>query len=62
MKKAMQVLPKITLKQLSVFVSIYQTGSTSRASEELHLSQSAVSSALTELEARLQMERLHLVD
>ena len=55
MKKAMQGLPKITLKQLSVFVSIYQTGSTSRASEVLHLSQSAVSSALTELEARLQM-------
>jgi len=55
MKKVMQLLPRITLKQLSVFVSIYQTGSTSRASEELHLSQSAVSSALTELEARLQM-------
>lgn len=55
MKKAMQTLPKITLKQLAVFVSIYQTGSTSRASEELYLSQSAVSSALTELEARLQM-------
>ena len=55
MKKTIQMLPKITLKQLSVFVSIYQTGSTSRASEELHLSQSAVSSALTELEARLQM-------
>ena len=55
MKKAMQTLPKITLRQLAVFVSIYQTGSTSRASEELHLSQSAVSSALTELESRLQM-------
>lgn len=55
MKRAMQTLPKITLKQLSVFVSIYQTGSTSRASDELHLSQSAVSSALTELESRLQM-------
>ena len=55
MRKATQVLPKITLKQLSVFVSIYQTGSTSRASEELHLSQSAVSSALSELESRLQM-------
>ena len=55
MKKAIQTLPKITLKQLSVFVTIYQTGSTSRASEVLHLSQSAVSSALTELEARLQM-------
>ena len=55
MKKAMQTLPRITLKQLSVFVTIYQTGSTSRASEALHLSQSAVSSALTELESRLQM-------
>lgn len=55
MKKAMQTLPKITLKQLAVFVSIYQTGSTSRASDALHLSQSAVSSALSELEARLQM-------
>lgn len=55
MKKGMQTLPKITLKQLAVFVSVYQTGSTSRASEALHLSQSAVSSALTELEARLQM-------
>lgn len=49
------LLPKITLKQLSVFISIYQTGSTSAASEQLHLSQSAVSSALTELEDRLRM-------
>ncbi len=55
MKKSVQTVPKITLKQLAVFVSIYQTGSTSRASEDLHLSQSAVSSALTELESRLQM-------
>lgn len=55
MKNQAQSLPKITLKQLAVFVSIYQTGSTSRASEALHLSQSAVSSALSELEARLQM-------
>lgn len=49
------LLPKITLKQLSVFISIYQTGSTSAASEQLHLSQSAVSSALTELEDRLKI-------
>ncbi|WP_019673059.1 LysR family transcriptional regulator [Psychrobacter lutiphocae] len=49
------LLPKITLKQLSVFISVYQTGSTSAASEQLHLSQSAVSSALTELEDRLKM-------
>lgn len=48
-------LPKITLKQLAVFISIYQNESTSRASEELHLSQSAVSSALTELEDRLNI-------
>ncbi|GAA0316852.1 LysR substrate-binding domain-containing protein [Psychrobacter aestuarii] len=48
-------LPKLTLKQLAIFVSIYQTGSTSAASESLHLSQSAVSSALGTLEARLQM-------
>lgn len=55
MKKPQQVLPKITLKQLAVFVSIYQTGSTSAASAALHLSQSAISSALTALESRLQM-------
>ena len=55
MKNSVQTVPKMTLKQLAVFVSIYQTGSTSRASEEMHLSQSAVSSALTELESRLQM-------
>lgn len=50
-----QPIPKITLKQLAVFVSIYQLGSTSRASVALNLSQSAVSSALMTLEERLQM-------
>lgn len=55
MNNERQTLPKITLKQLAVFVSIYRTGSTSRASEEMHLSQSAVSSALSALESRLQM-------
>lgn len=55
MQTTAQTLPKLTLKQLAVFVSIYQTGSTSRASEELHLSQSAVSSALAALESRLQL-------
>lgn len=51
----LQPVPKITLKQLAVFVSIYQLGSTSRASIALNLSQSAVSSALMTLEERLQM-------
>ena len=49
------MLAKITLKQLAVFISIYQTGSTSAASEQLNLSQSAVSSALSQLEERLKM-------
>lgn len=49
------MLAKITLKQLAVFVSIYETGSTSGASKQLNLSQSAVSSALSQLESRLQM-------
>lgn len=49
------MLAKITLKQLAVFVSIYETGSTSAASEQLNLSQSAVSSALSQLEERLKM-------
>ncbi|WP_131667879.1 LysR substrate-binding domain-containing protein [Psychrobacter pygoscelis] len=48
-------LPKMTLKQLAIFVSVFETGSTSGASEVLHLSQSAVSSALTQLESRLNM-------
>lgn len=48
-------LPKITLKQLAIFVSVFETGSTSQASEALHLSQSAVSSALTQLESRLNL-------
>ena len=55
MQAIAQTLPKITLRQLAIFVSIYKTGSTSSASLQLHLSQSAVSHALSELEARLQM-------
>lgn len=49
------MLAKITLKQLAVFVSVYEMGSTSAASEQLNLSQSAVSSALSQLEERLKM-------
>ncbi|MCU1481001.1 MAG: putative transcriptional regulator [Subtercola sp.] len=42
-----------TLKQLQYFVSIAEHGSLSRAAEQLHRSQSAVSSALAELETGL---------
>ncbi|MGQ9444481.1 LysR family transcriptional regulator [[Pasteurella] aerogenes] len=44
---------KITLKQLRIFCSIYRLGSTTLASEELALSQSAVSNALNTLEQSL---------
>lgn len=42
-----------TLKQLQYFIAIAEQGSLSRAAEQLHLSQSAVSSALAELESGL---------
>ena len=44
---------KITLKQLSVFLAVYRSGSTVAAAEQISLSQSAVSMALSELEKHL---------
>lgn len=41
---------KFTLRQLEIFVAISRTGSVSRAAEEVFLSQSAASTALSELE------------
>ena len=49
------MLPKISLKQMAVFASVYETGSTVDASDVLNLSQSAVSSALTAFEERLNL-------
>lgn len=43
----------LTLRQLSVFVAVAQTGSTTGAAQYLSMSQSAVSSALSELESAL---------
>ncbi|CAK7046658.1 MAG: HTH-type transcriptional regulator CysL [Desulfovibrio sp.] len=43
----------LTLRQLSVFVAVAQTGSTTAAAQHLAMSQSAVSSALSELEHAL---------
>ena len=47
----------LTLRQLSVFVAVAQAGSTTSAAQHLSMSQSAVSSALSELEYALS-ERL----
>lgn len=47
----------LTLRQLSVFLAVAQTGSTTGAAQYLRMSQSAVSSSLSELENTLS-ERL----
>jgi Transcriptional regulator len=47
---------RITLRQLEVFLAIARTESTTRASKELALSQSAVSAALHELELQLNAQ------
>lgn len=41
----------MTLRHLKIFVEVYRTGSITRASERLHMSQTAVSNAIKELEA-----------
>lgn len=44
---------RITLKQLEVFLAIYHSGTTVAAAEQVFLSQSAISMALSELEKQL---------
>ncbi|MDE1997316.1 MAG: LysR family transcriptional regulator [Burkholderiales bacterium] len=46
---------RLTLRQLQIFVAVAQSGSTSAAAEVVALSQSATSSALTELERQLSI-------
>src|SRR5262245_56161913 len=42
--------PRFTMRQLEIFVALAQTGNLTRAAEKLHLSPSAASAAITELE------------
>lgn len=46
----------ITLRQLEVFAEVIKCGSTTQASQRLSLSQSAVSAALSDLEAQLDVQ------
>ncbi|MBI1373390.1 MAG: LysR family transcriptional regulator [Phycisphaera sp.] len=62
-----EVVMDYTLRQLETFIAIACYGGTSRAARELHMSQPAVSKALTALESQLscrlferQGKRLHL--
>ena len=47
---------KYSLRQLEIFVAISRTGSVSRAAEALSLSQSAMSTALSELERQFNLQ------
>ncbi|AUX94069.1 DNA-binding transcriptional regulator YeiE [Mixta gaviniae] len=46
----------ITLRQIEVFTEVLKSGSTTQASQQLALSQSAVSAALADLEAQLGVQ------
>lgn len=50
------MLSNFTLRQLAYFVAAAEAGSTSRAAENLHMSQSSMSSALSELDSALGVE------
>lgn len=52
----MSPLNNFTLRQLAYFVAAAEAGSTAKAAERLHLSQSSMSSALSELDAALGVE------
>lgn len=45
--------PSVTFRQLQVFVAVARSGTVSTAAQELHLSQSATSQALSDLERQL---------
>ncbi|SFN80777.1 DNA-binding transcriptional regulator YeiE [Xenorhabdus japonica] len=47
---------RITLRQLEIFAEVLKSGSTTRASQQLALSQSAVSASLTDLEGQLGVQ------
>lgn len=52
----MSVLNNFTLRQLAYFVAAAEAGSTASAAEKLHMGQSSMSSALSELDAALGVE------
>ncbi|MBD2783568.1 LysR family transcriptional regulator [Xenorhabdus sp. DI] len=47
---------RITLRQLEIFAEVLKSGSTTQASQQLALSQSAVSASLTDLEGQLGVQ------
>ena len=49
-------LMNITLRQLRAFLAVHQTGSFTKAAEKLHLTQSALSGLIKELENNLDLK------
>ncbi|MFD2396017.1 LysR family transcriptional regulator [Prauserella oleivorans] len=49
-------LPTYTMRQLAAFVAVAETGTIGGAAERMHLSQSALASALTDLEKALKVQ------
>ena len=52
-------VPAFTMNQLAAFVAVAEAGTLSGAAERLHVSASALSAAVTELERALQTQLLH---
>lgn len=52
-------VPAFTINQLAVFVAVAEAGTITGAAERLHVSPSAVSAAITELERVLRVELVH---
>jgi DNA-binding transcriptional LysR family regulator len=49
-------VPRYTMRQLAAFVAVAETGTISAAAERLHLSQSALAAAVTDLERTLNVQ------
>jgi DNA-binding transcriptional LysR family regulator len=52
---------RYSLRQLEVFLAVARVESVSRASEALHMSQSAVSGALSDLERQFELQLFHRI-
>ncbi|WP_152354679.1 LysR substrate-binding domain-containing protein [Brachybacterium subflavum] len=52
----MDRLPSITLRQLAYFAAVAEQGSLTAAAEKIHLSQSALSTAVSELERQFEVQ------